>query len=89
MQGKISFTLAGLSVLLFLAAVAYMTVSAGGSYHITGGLCLFAALCSIYGFLLGLAGFRVKDASHNFCIAGAITNGIIMIVWLGLYLGGL
>ena len=89
MGGKISLTLAGLSILLFLAAVAYAAVTAGGSYHITGGLCVFAALCSVYGFLLGLFGFRVKDASHNFCIAGSITNGIIMIAWLGLYLGGL
>ena len=88
-SGKWSAALAGISLLLLGAAVAYAFFSGEQRMYIAGGMCLFASLLSVYGFILGLVSFLKKDASHNAAILGAIANGIIMIVWLGLYLQGM
>ena len=60
-----------------------------GQYgFVTGGVCLFAALLSIYGFIMGLLSFSEAGKGHKTSIIGSITNGIIMILWLGIYLTG-
>ena len=44
---------------------------------------------SIYGFALGLKGFAEKHRDQKFCKIGAMLNGVIMIIWLALFLVGL
>ena len=86
--GKWSVTMAVLSVLLLPASVLCAFVNKGEGYHITGGLCLLAALLSVYGFFLGLSSFKEKNTGHLASIVGSIANGVISIVWLGIYLSG-
>ncbi len=81
--------LAVISVALFAAAVGFAVFAPAEYLFVVGGICLFAALVSVYGFILGLMGFSETDTAHNMCIAGAITNGVIMIFWLGMYLSGI
>ena len=40
-------------------------------------------------FLLGLSSFSEEDRSHKTSIIGSISNGLILIVWIGVYLTGL
>lgn len=88
-RGKASVGTAFLSAVLFVLAVVFAVFAPRQYWFVTGGICLFASLVAIYGFIVGLAGFMEKDTSHNTCIFGAIANGLIMIFWLGMFLGGL
>lgn len=64
------------------------------AFHGNGGIYLgamgLAAICiSIYGFVLGLKSFSEKNRDQLFCKTGAVANGILMVVWLTLFLTGI
>ncbi|MBR2765609.1 MAG: hypothetical protein IKE03_06480 [Blautia sp.] len=86
--GKWSVAMAVISVLLLPASVFYAFLNGGDKPYITGGLCLLAALLSVYGFFLGLGSFKEKNTGHLASIVGSLANGVISIVWLGIYLSG-
>ena len=86
--GKWSCIMAVLSLLLLPAAVIYHFVSGGKRGYVTGGMCLLAALFCVYGFFLGLGSFKEKNTGHMASIVGSIANGIISVVWLGIFLSG-
>lgn len=88
-KGKLSVGLAAASFLLFAGVVGTALFLKGSYGFVVGGLSLFATLLSIYGFLMGLVSFSEEGRSHRTSIIGSITNGIIMIVWLGIYLTGI
>ena len=50
---------------------------------------LFATLLSVYGFIMGLLSFSEEGRSHKTSIIGSISNGLFLIVWIGVYLTGL
>lgn len=87
-KGKLSVGLAIASLLLFVAAVVTAYGLAGEYGFIIGGLCLFAALLSAYGFLMGLTGFSEENCLHRTNIVGSILNGVILVGWLGFFLMG-
>ena len=87
-KGKVSVTMAVISLILFCGAVTAAFLLEGQYGFVTGGVCLFAALLSIYGFIMGLLSFSEAGKGHKTSIIGSITNGIIMILWLGIYLTG-
>ncbi|MDO4339511.1 MAG: hypothetical protein Q4C91_15715 [Eubacteriales bacterium] len=87
-KGKWSVGLAAASFLLFLAAVLTAFFLEGSYGFIVGGISLFAALLSVYGFIMGLLSFSEKKRMHRTSIVGSITNGIIMVGWLGFFLMG-
>lgn len=87
-KGKVSVIMAVLSLLLFAAAVVTAFSLEESLGFVTGGICFFAALLSIYGFIVGLMSFSEELKSHKTSIIGSIANGILMILWLGVYLTG-
>ena len=87
-KGKLSVGLAAGSFLLFAAAIILAFLLEGSYGFIVGGIGLFATLLSVYGFIMGLMSFSEEGKSHRTSIVGSITNGIIMILWLGVYLTG-
>ena len=50
---------------------------------------LSATLLSVYGFIMGLLSFSEEGRSHKTSIIGSISNGLFLIVWIGVYLTGL
>ncbi|HJB28099.1 MAG TPA: hypothetical protein IAA06_04810 [Candidatus Blautia faecavium] len=88
-KGKLSVGLAAASVILFAAAVLTSFILEGGYGFVVGGISLFAALLSIYGFIMGLASFSEEKRMHRTSIIGSIVNGIVMIGWLCFFLMGL
>lgn len=88
-KGKLSAGLAVTSCMLFIIDVV-LAYSLGGSVgFIVGGVGLFATLLSVYGFIMGLSSFSEEGRSHKTSIIGSISNGLILIVWIGVYLTGL
>ncbi len=49
---------------------------------IVGGICLFATLLSVYGFLMGVASFSEENCNHRTSIVGTILNGVFLVGWL-------
>lgn len=87
-KGKLSIGLAITSLLLLAAAICTAIYLDGQFGFIIGGISLFAMLVSIYGFIMGLSSFSEEDRLHRTSIIGSISNGIIVVVWLGFYLMG-
>ena len=79
-KGKWSVGLAAASLVLFIVAVVL-----GG---LIGGTGLFAMLLSAYGFALGLSSFSEENRKHRTSMIGSILNGVILVIWLGLFLSG-
>ena len=88
-KGKLSAGLAAASFLLFITAVvlAYLLDDSFG--FLVGGVGLFATLLSVYGFIMGLLSFSEEGRSYKTSIIGSISNGLFLIVWIGVYLTGL
>lgn len=87
-KGKLSVGLAAASLLLFLGAVGTAYGLNGRYGFIVGGICLFAALLSVYGFIMGLSSFSEEERTHRTSMVGSILNGIFMVGWLGFFLMG-
>ena len=87
-KGKLSVGLAIASLLLFAGAVGVAYALEGTYGFIVGGICLFAALLSVYGFLMGISSFSEQNCTHRTSIIGSILNGIFMVGWLAFFLMG-
>lgn len=87
-KGKWSVGLAAASLILFVTAV-FLSFGLNGEYgFVVGGICLFAMLLSVYGFIMGLSSFSEENCAHRTSIIGSIVNGIVMVGWLGFFLMG-
>jgi len=53
-----------------------------------GSVSLFAALLSVYGFIMGLLSFSEENCKHHTSIIGSIANGFITVGWIFLFLMG-
>ena len=84
-KGRLSVWLMISSLALFAAAVAISGRVSGKLGVIPGILSVFAALLNLYGFILGLSGFSDAGKKHHASIVGSITNGILLVGWIGLY----
>ena len=87
-RGKLSVGLFTASVLLFFTAVAVGFALEGRYGFLSGGICMFAMLLSIYGFAMGLSSFSQEGCAHRTGIVGSIANGVGMVFWLGFFLMG-
>lgn len=88
-KGKSSVVIAAAALLVFFGAVMASYYLKNQYGFIVGGICLFSALLSVYGFVLGLTSFSEEHCTHRTSIVGSIANGIIMVVWLAFYLMGI
>ncbi len=91
-DGVFSVILAGISFLLFLADILISFLFEGQTSTmagaIVGGISIFAILLSAYGFVQGVKSFSEENRSHTVSLVGAVTNGIITVGWLALFLFG-
>lgn len=87
-KGKWSVGLAAASLVLFIAAVVLALFFDGKLGGLIGGTGLFAILLSAYGFTLGLSSFSEENRKHRTSMVGSILNGVILVIWLGLFLSG-
>ncbi len=71
-----------------LAAVVLALFFDGNLGGLIGGTGLFAMLLSAYGFTLGLSSFSEENRKHRTSMVGSILNGVILVIWLGLFLSG-
>lgn len=88
-RGIISSVFAGISLGLFcIASISSLAVHGKGGMYL-GAIGLAAICISVYGFVLGLKSFSEKNRELLFCKTGAVGNGILMVIWLALFLTGI
>lgn len=88
-RGILSSVLAGISLLLFLASLFCSLVFHGNGGLYLGAMGLIAIVLSVYGFILGLQSLGERERDLLYCKVGALGNGVLMVVWLALFLMGL
>ncbi len=89
-KGKLSVGLATASLCLFVGAVILAFGLDSESFgFLYGSIGLFAALLSAYGFFLGLSSFSEKNCKHRTGMIGSISNGVILVTWIGMFLLGI
>jgi len=86
--GVAAFLMATLSAVLFLVAVIISYIFSGQGGIVLGAIGLAGLLLATVGFFIGIKSFSEKESSHRSSTIASIANGIIAIVWLGLYLVG-
>ena len=86
-DAKASMVYAGLSFAFML--ISFCSVYFGISEKTAGVVGLTATLLSLAGFLVGLNSLRDRDTSHGFGIFGTVANGLLAVLWIGLYLAGI
>ena len=88
-KGVTSSVFAGIYLGIFcIAAICSLAFHGKGGLYL-GAMGLIAIGLSIYGFILGLKSFSEKNRDQLFCKIGAAGNGVLMVIWLGLFLLGL
>lgn len=87
-KGITSTVFAGISLGIFcIASLCSLAFHGKGGMYL-GALGLTAIGLSVYGFILGLRSFSEKNRDQLFCKIGALGNGLLMIIWLALFLIG-
>ena len=88
-KGVVSTVLAGISLgLLLISAICSLCFHGKGGIYL-GAAGVLAMGISIYGFYMGLKSFSEKNRSQVFSKVGALGSGVLMVVWLALFLVGL
>lgn len=88
-KGIVSSCFAGLSFTLFCISSFVSLVYHGKGGIFLGAIGLAAMGLSVYGFVLGLKSFSEKNRDQLYCKIGSVSNGILMVIWLALFLLGI
>lgn len=88
-KGIVSTVFAGISLGIFCVSSICSLVFRGKGGMYLGAFGLAAIGLSIYGFILGLKSFSEKNRDQLYCKIGAVGNGVLMVIWLALFLVGL
>lgn len=88
-QGIISFALGVISLLIFIILCVISGNTKGTSGLTIGAIGVLAMFTSILGFILAMIAVRKRDIRYCFPIAGGILNGVLTIVYFGLYVSGM
>ena len=86
-NGKASLVYAVISFAFVL--ISFCSVYFGISEVVAGAVGLTATLLSLAGFFVGLSSLRDRETSHSFGIFGTVSNGLLAVIWIGLYLAGI
>lgn len=87
--GYASVLFAVLSLAVFLIAAGISIFYKGNAESWLGALGVMAVLLSAYGFYIGFESFRERDKNYRNSVLGALSNGILLVGWLALFLIGI
>lgn len=87
--GVFSAKIALASLILLVLDVAISFFYQGNAGMFTGAIAFTGMLLALYGLVCGMRSFSEKDAAPAFPAAGSIGSGIMLIVYLALFLAGI
>ena len=86
-KASILFSVGSLGILLLLFLVAYLLQ--GKTPLAVGAAALVGALCAVYAFIIGLIALARHESRHRLCVTATLFSGIMVIIWLTVFLNGL
>ena len=86
-DGKASVVYAVMSFVFIL--ISFCSVYFGISEAVAGAVGLAATLLSLAGFFIGIRSLLNRETNHSFGIFGTVSNGLLAVLWIGLYLAGI
>ena len=84
--GRKSSVIAGVNILLFILAVVISILKKGNAGIYVGLLMLLVMVSAIAGFVIGINSFKEENKFLFYSYIGTITNAVIWIFILGMYL---
>mgnify|MGYP002596996877 CR=1 FL=1 len=84
--GRKSSVIAGVNILLFILAVVISILKKGNAGIYVGLLMLLVMVSAIVGFVIGINSFKEENKFLKYTYIGTITNAVIWIFILGMYL---
>lgn len=83
-----SLLLAALSLILMAAMIILSALAKGEAPLYVGAGGAAALVLSFLGFILALRCFRLENIYYGMPVAGSLLNGVVMLAWLAVYVGG-
>ncbi|WP_146039189.1 DUF6142 family protein [Herbinix hemicellulosilytica] len=87
--GILSAVFGIITVLGFIAACIASGLKGGEGGQIFGIIGLFLFVISLFGFIMSYKAFKQRDIFYRFPMTGLITNGIMLIVYMIIYILGI
>ena len=87
--GKTALILSVISAAAFVVGMSISFMSDDGTGHLVGALGLGGFLIALYGCIYAIKNLSKKNQSHGFMYGGAITNGIMLLIWSAICLVGI
>ena len=85
----ISIIFAILSVVSFIFMCIYSAVNKGEAGSVAGIVPIFAMIINLAGFVLAYANFKRENVKMKYVTIGAVSNALLLIAYLFLYLTGI
>ncbi len=86
-NAAILFSGLSLAILLITILAAFFLGGKGGM--ILGAAGLAGALFALYAFVIGMIALARRESRYRLCVVSAIVSGLMMIIWLTVFLNGL
>ena len=86
-NASLVFSGLSLAILLILILVAFILEGKGGL--VLGAVGLVGALFALYAFIIGMIALARRESRYRLCVTATITSGLMMIIWLTVFLNGI
>ena len=87
-RGKISLSLAVLSVLMGIGMVVLSVQNSGNASVYVGSAGMFTLLMTVVSLLIGITSLR-EESYKLFPVLGSICSGIVLAGWIMVYISGI
>ncbi|MCR4751411.1 MAG: hypothetical protein K5852_03860 [Eubacterium sp.] len=88
-RANASILFSGLSLAILLITILAAFLMGGQGGLILGAVGLTGALFALYAFVIGMIALARRESRYRLCVVSAIVSGLMMIIWLTVFLNGL
>lgn len=88
-MGVVSCVLAGAAIAALGGCILYSYLARGAAPGIVGGIAVISFALSILGINTAVKGFRERERDYITCSIGLPVNGVVLILFLAIFIGGL
>ena len=87
-RANASIIFSGISLAILLISILIASIMEGQGGMVLGAAGLAGALFALYAFIIGMLALARIESRYRLCVAAAIISGLMMIIWLTVFLNG-
>lgn len=87
-RANASIIFSGISLAILLISILIASIMEGQGGMVLGAAGLAGALFALYAFIIGMLALARRESRYRLCVAAAIISGLMMIIWLTVFLNG-